>query len=542
MQKYRNVGKRIKMILFSLFIATGLFAQGLTPQDKLKNDFPQLTARYGTQIGDQKAHYVFVLDISSSMLPYESIEKQNLLKFVDAVPDGDQITIIRMADEKHTDFVNMFKCITLEPNVRQALRTSVQSPGFQFLKNGDPRDGSDGFKTASLIVDAINTVGSNELTFIYLFTDFEYWTHTNRYNKNGVDWQSLVGKVPESYRQGMCKFGIELATNSIKHPEAIFKPEMDRIFGTIHYQPVTSAAVLSQWFGHIITNVMAYKLNASLKKEWNSLIDTLSIETSLSGNQLTARVIAPEKDGKPLISKTDILLSSASIKSIPVEGLPIGKEDYVGLFKVDRGFWPQTSSIDCQADSIELFFHSDYKDEITRLQTICNEKDGDDYAMPLHKKYPLSQSDFSVWASVLPLWCWILIALIIFIIVASILYTIFVLKTSHPWMVRVKEDGMNVKSPAPSFEASFTVGKGGDFPVPNANWQIKVNGKKYNPLMFWKKSGYYMVWTGGPMTIKDQYREEVAACAPNEETWFSPLKSGGVFIIEKNNHRIELVV
>ena len=137
MQKYRNVGKRIKMILFSLFIATGLFAQGLTPQDKLKNDFPQLTARYGTQIGDQKAHYVFVLDISSSMLPYESIEKQNLLKFVDAVPDGDQITIIRMADEKHTDFVNMFKCITLEPNVRQALRTSVQSPGFQFLKNGE---------------------------------------------------------------------------------------------------------------------------------------------------------------------------------------------------------------------------------------------------------------------------------------------------------------------------------------------------------------------------------------------------------------------
>ena len=272
------------------------------------------------------------------------------------------------------------------------------------------------------------------------------------------------------------------------------------------------------------------------------MIDTLSIETDISGNQLTARVIAPEKEGKPLINKTDLLLSSTSIKAIPVEELPIGKEDNVGMIEVDNGFWPQTSNINCQTDSIELFFHSDYKEEIARLQTICNEKEGDDYAMPLHKKYPLSQSEFSVWASMLPLWGWILIALIIFIIVASILYTIFGLKTTHPWMVRVKEDGMNVKSPAPSFTASFTVGKGGDFPVPNANWQIKVNGKKYNPLMFWKKSGYYMVWTGGPMTIKDQYRDEVAACAPNEETWFSPLKSGGVFIIEKNNHRIELLV
>ena len=542
MQKCGNISKRIEIVLFSLFIVISLFAQGSSPQDKLKNDFPKLTARYGTQLGEQKAHYVFVLDISSSMLPYEIIEKQNLLKFVDAVPDGDQITIIRMADEKHTDFVNMFKCITLEPNVRQALRSTVQSPGFQFLKNGDPRDGSDGFKTASLIVDAINTVGSNELTFIYLFTDFEYWTHTNRYNKNGVDWQSLVGKVPETYRQGMCKFGIELATNSIKHPEAIFKPEMDRIFGTIHYQPVTSAAVLSQWFGHIITNVMAYKLNASLKKEWNSLIDTLSIKTDINGNQLIARVVSPEKDDTPLINKADLLLSSSSIKTLPVEELPIGKEEPVGIIEVDKGFWPQTQCINCQSDSIEVFFHSDYNEEIARLQTICNEKEGDDYTILSHKKYPLSQSEFSVWASVLPAWCWGIMGLIVIVIVVSVIYTIWGLKTTHPWMVRVKEDGMNVKSPAPSFTAPFTVGKGCDFPVPNANWQLQVNGKKYNPLIFWKKSGYYMVWTGSPMTIKDQYREEVAACAPNEETWFSPLKSGGIFIIEKNNHRIELVI
>lgn len=542
MLKYKYSGKRMFSSFLTLFFVLCLSAKGLNPQEKLKHDFPKLTDRYGTQLGNQKAHYVFVLDISSSMLPYENIEKQNLLKFVDSVPDGDQITIIRMADEKHTDYVNMFKCITLEPNVRQDLRTMVQSPGFQFLKNGDPRDGSDGFKTASLIVDAINTVGSNELTFIYLFTDFEYWTHTYKYNKKGVNWQSLVGKVPETYRRGMCKFGIELATNSIKHPEAIFKPEMDRIFGTIHYQPVTSAAVLSQWFGHIITNVMAYKLNASLKKEWNSLIDTLSLETELCGDKMAARVIAPALDGKPLISKTDLLLSSTSIKAIPAEGLPIGNKDFVGLVEVDKAFFPQSSCIGCQTDSIEVFFHSDYKDEISRLQMICNEKDGDDYSMPLHKKYPLSQSTFSVWASIIPLWVWIMIALVLLVILASILYTIWGLKTTHSWIIRVKEDGMNIKSPAPNFTASFTVGKGGDFPVPNANWQIRVNGKKFNPLLFWKKSGYYMVWTGGPMTIKDQYREEVAACAPNEETWFSPLKSGGVFIIEKNNHRIELVV
>ena len=534
--------RRVFISLLLLFLVAPIAAQGLTPQEKLQHDFPMLTKRYGANLSDQKAHYVFVLDISSSMLPYESIEKQNLLKFVDAVPDGDQITIIRMADENHTGFVNMFKCITLDPNVRQALRNSVQSPGFQFLKNGDPRDGSDGFKTASLIVEAINTVGSNELTFIYLFTDFEYWTHAYRYNKKGVDWQSLIGKVPENYLHGMCKFGIELATNSVKHPEAIFKPEMDRIFGTINYQPVTSAAVLSHWFGHIITNVMAFKLNASLKKEWNNLTDTLAICTNTNGNYLTAKVISPEQDGASLIDKTDILLYSSSIKTIPVEELSIGQEDNIGVIEINKGILPGNQTIDCSADSVELFFHSPYKEEISRLQMICNENAEDENALVLKKKYPLNQTDFSFWASVLPWWLWALIALIFLMIIVSIVYTIWGLKTTHPWIARVKEDGMNVRCPAPSFSAPFTIGSNGEFPIADVNWRMTIVGKKYNPLLFWKKSGYYMLWSGNPIVIKDQYREDVAAINPNEETWFWPLKSGGVFIIEKNNHRIELVV
>lgn len=542
MRVYINMYKRITTSLLFLFAVTGLLAQGVNPQDKLKQDFPMLTARYGTQVGDQKAHYVFVLDISSSMLPYEQIEKENLLKFVDAVPDGDQITIIRMADENHTDFVNMFKCITLNPSVREALRSAVKSPGFQFLKNGDSRDGSDGFKTASLVVDAINTVGSNELTFIYLFTDFEYWTHTHRYDKTKVDWQSLVKKVPESYRQGMCKFGIELAADGVRHPEAVFKPEMDKIFGTIYYQPVTSAAVLSQWFSHIITNVMVYKLNASLKKEWNSLVDSLAVSTDVSGNHLTSRIETPRQEGTPLIERTDIKLSSSKITAIPAEGLLIGQEERVGIIDAEKGFLPQYAMIDCAGDSIEVTFRSNYEEEIARLQMICNEKAGDEYALTLHRKYPLSQPSLSVWGSVLPLWVWILIAILILAVIASVLYTAFGMKTTHPWIAKVKENGAIVRCPAPDFTAPFTIGRTGDYPVPNANWQLTVQGKKYNPLMFWKKSGYYMTWTGSPITITDQYREEVAACAPNEATWFCPLKSGKIFIINKNGFSIELVV
>ena len=50
--------------------------------------------------------YIFAVDISSSMQPYQGVVLQNLQRFVDALPNGDQITIIRMADENYTDYVN----------------------------------------------------------------------------------------------------------------------------------------------------------------------------------------------------------------------------------------------------------------------------------------------------------------------------------------------------------------------------------------------------------------------------------------------------
>ena len=125
---------------------------------------------------------------------------------------------------------------------------------------------------------------------------------------------------------------------------------------------------------------------------------------------------------------------------------------------------------------------------------------------------------------------------------ASVLYTLFVLKTNHMWVVKVKENGVTLKCPAPGFQAPFSVGKGGDFKVPDVSWMLSINAQRHNPLLFWKKSGYYVLWTGSPISVKNEYKEEVAVCEPNEETRLCTLKSGGIFIIEKDNHKVELAI
>lgn len=542
----RQSGLKTFLLLLCALFSTAFcaIAQNASPAEKLQKDYPLLTARYGNQLDGEKAHYIFVIDVSSSMLAYEKVEKENLLKFIDAVPDGDQVTIIRMADEDYTDYVNMFKCITLDPGVRASLRQSINGQVFQFLNNSDKRNGSDGFHTASLVVDAINTVGSNELTFIYLFTDFEYWTHKFHYDKTKENWKSLIGRVPDTYLSGMCKFGIELGTGAKLHQEGVFKSEMDAIFGKVSYLPVTSASVLSQWFGHIISDVMATKLYASLKKEWKEVTDSVDIDSRVSGDQLTSRVSLPKDEGSPLVKTMDFTVQSAmpQLQPMTAEGIQPGEKGVVGHINMQKGFLPGYATINSDNATLQVTYHSDYEDEIARLKQVCKVNESDSSDVNLTRNYPLGGLSYSAWQSFIPLWAWIVLAVILIVVLCSVLYTAFVMKTDHAWIVRVKEDGLSVKHPLGDLKEQFSVGLKGDYQVPTANWTMTIKGKKYNPLLFWHKSGYYISWDKGVITVENKTLATKIGVDPGTDTFIWPLKSGGNFVINKGSFKITLSV
>lgn len=536
--------KTIVVFVLAFVVSLSLSAQdGGIAAVKLQREFPKLTARYGNQLADQKAHYIFAVDISSSMCPYQETVVDNLQKFVAALPDGDQITIIRMADENYTDYVNMFKCITLNPNVRQALSNVISSGGFNFLANNDSRNGSDGFRTARLIVDAINTVGSNELTFIYLLTDFEYWTHGNHFDKGKVDWKSLENKVPESYRSGMCKFGIELDGGVPLHQEAIFKKEMDGIFGPINYQPVSSAAVLSQWFGHIIADVMAAKLNASLKKEWKEFVDSVQIVSSIKNDLIFSQAMVKGDVKEPLLvdSLTFTLVPDCDVmNSYESTTIPFGQETCVGRVTIDKGFLPGYVIVDGDSTKLTVTLHSTYKDEIDRLQKICKENPDISGVGQWNLTYPLNAESGKAWGSFIPLWAWILIGVILLIILLSFVVQFLILKTNHTWMVRVIENGRVVPCPQPEFEANFTIGSQGDFPINGTTWQVTLEARRYNPLVFWMKSGYYISCTSGSFSVKDETNTSIAGVTTGADAYLCPLKGGQIFILDNPNYRIDL--
>ena len=528
--------KPIKTLFAILFGAILLsFPAKATADDSramaaMQKDYPGLMSLYGDRIAGQKAHYIFVVDVSSSMLPYESTVKSNILQFLDAVPDGDQISLIKMSDESHTGYVGLLKCTPLKPDVRSSIREAVN--GFRFNKSGSSEDGSDGFTMVKTVIDAINTVGSNDLTFVYMLTDFEYWTHKNKYDKNKENWASLLSQLPETKVGGMCKYGIELNSGGKLRQEAIFKNELDRIFGKVEYQSVSSAALLSNWFSHIATGVMSVKLNSLLKADWKQVDESVESKVTVSGDEVKFRLDAintPLVNGATVTMRTD----SRYFNPIESEG-PFPGSITVGKLvqpSSERTFLPNTIQLGGGQYEAQVSLLSPYADEISRLQGVCGEVAGQGDAVDLNRTDSGKLPSASVWNSTLPVWVWCLILLIILVILASFVYEYAFLKLNREWTVSVKAsspDGSRASLNGEGLKAPFSFGPADSaLQVKGAPWAIKVYTKRHNPLTF-MKSGYFLeLEQGGFADVETNYDceprtisvgESVFLCAPGKST------------------------
>lgn len=521
------------ILLVLLVVITSLPIQAV-PESKaivaMQQDYPGLMDIYGDRIASQKAHYIFVVDVSSSMLPYESTVKSNFLQFLDAVPDGDQVSLIKMSDEGHTGFVGLLKCTELSQDVRSSIRQVVN--GFHFNRNGSSEDGSDGFLMAKAVIDAINVVGSNDLTFVYMLTDFEYWTHKNKYDKDKENWASLQSMLPDSKINGMCKYGIELNSGSQLRQGAIFKNELDKIFGKVEYQSVGSAALLSNWFSHIASSVMSVKLNSLLKADWKLVEESIKSSVTISGNEVGFHMDATQN---PLVNGAVVALKTSNGYYSPVASsagtfpgtITVGN---LNLPSSERSFFPSFRQMGGDEYEAKISFQSPYADEISRLQGVCGEVGGQKDALNLTRIESGTLPSANVWNSILPLWVWVVIILVIIAIIASFVYEYVFLKLSREWSVSVKAiapDGNSARYNSDSMKAPFTFGPAdSDLQVKDAPWAIKLYTKRYNPFTF-RKSGYFLLLEQGTFAdVQTDYDDEPHTISIGESSFLcAPGKS-----------------
>ena len=278
--------KQLISVVFVLVVGV-VIAQ--TPEKRVMQDFPKLYSDFKAEVGGQKAHYIIAIDISSSMKSMEASVKSNLKNFISALPDGDKITLIQMADKAETKIVNLTDYTEINSSTRSGIISYIAN--LKFKKDHETGDGSDGFTMTKLITDGLKKPGSSaDMKYVFIFSDFEYWSSKNKYNKNAESWASLKSKLVNESRAKV--FGL-----IIKEPTkigAVYESELKDIFKDFSKVSCPDdPAILNQWFNTKKSEILYDRLAEYLTKKIENQKDSLILKASGLGKALSITPKSP---------------------------------------------------------------------------------------------------------------------------------------------------------------------------------------------------------------------------------------------------------
>jgi len=489
-----------------------LFAQNY--EDLVQKDYPMLFNDFRAEVGGQKARYVFAIDISNSMKPYEVAVKENLQNFVNALPDGDFVTIIQMAGMQET------RAIVDNQPVNASTRKLILSyiSGLSFDKIG-----SDGFSMTSKIIEAMNQTGSSEdMKYVFMFTDFEYWTSENQFNKNAVQWASLEKKIKG--KDAFLKvYGLELFQNggaNIRR-DAVYKDELQQIFGKVEYIAGDNSSFLNTWFNNTKANILSdrlrYVLNRKIEKE-NAI---LVLKASGLGKDLSVSL----KDEKMSAVYTTAELDAASLAEVQITS---EKRPLIGAYTPA----PTILTVNARLRSPK------YKNELkSSVNVEYNEVDK--LLDPQFAEYKIEVFEGTPYLA----WYigWPLLAVLGFWIL-SIIYHLLTYKADKRWNLSAtlrnaplsNVNGNELKSfDSKSFTSvPFECGQGAkDYSIEECGFKFSISSKRNILCIPFFKRGYYITKiSGGEMTfVKNRKEQKIST---GESLWIGSPKASPVGAVQ----------
>lgn len=468
-----------------IFFISILTINAQSPDELVKRDFPKLCAKYGNSLKQQKARYVFAIDISNSMKPYESAVKTNIKNFISALPEGDFVTIIQKCGTAETDFIFS----------NQPVNASTKSTIFNYIDAIKfDRIGSDGFKMTDKIIEALNQTGSSDdMKYVFMFTDFEYWTRKNQFNKNVENWKSLKTKFEQNQKGNFVSVtGLRLALSQGVTGSAVYETELKDIFGKVDILPSPNPIFLATWFNNTKANILRDRLTYVIVKLAKKEKQTIALSTK-------------SENGKPTIVVANngifqkATLTDASQKEV---NDIYNSRPFIGPFTPK----PQTLKVDATLSSPD--YNSDKGNEVEKIiSPAISNHTIDVYQGPGYLPWYVG------WPLVVVLGYWIL----------GILYMLFVKKVTRTWSVRgtIKENNgatTPIKGTTPINPTSFCIGRSNakgnfDVNIDGVGFCFKIESRKNISCLPLPgmKSGYYIANIGtGNAELIDAFKKTTA--------------------------------
>ena len=457
-----------KIILtISLVLSVALLQAQQKSFDALKADYPQLMQKFGKELEGQRADYIFAIDVSGTMNKYQETVVPALGEFFKSLQTGDYVSIIKFGGEATNEVGSAGK---IEP---ETIENLINYAGHIYDKPTTAFEREKYFKYTDLdnmlryLATDMKQIDRSKLKFVFIITDFLHDPSLARKGKE--DWDGVAKRfATEQAGNDVYVFALQLpgSGRDLEKVRSVFPKSFN-----FNHVPITSGSALSDWFTQRKNAILLDKFYALIKHK--ILPVDFKIEPSLDINGNLDLGVSWKSNPVYDVIRVDAVNTSAKGFEFDSE-LPKSTADEEDILDAGKFDYQKASLLNPTFKTI--------KGDVTAKASFQATAPMNDWMFC----YPL------------PFWlfCFIIALIIIYIILvarafsrnSSSFYRINgkfeVTFSGESVTERKKAQGLNM----------VDFGKGAGFlSVPDANWHIKIDVKRYNPLIRPLKHPEYIV-------------------------------------------------
>ena len=487
-------------VIIALSLGAGLaFAQS-SSLNYLRQQCPQLTEMYQTELENCHAHYIMAVDVSLSMCKYEQDVLPALRSFVGALPVGDKVTLIPFAKNAYDNRMGFDVEITNETKTSLLDVLNTLYPKGQEKQNKEYYD-TDIFAAQQAVSRSVQQNAQYDVNIVIFITDMMHCPLNNIDRQFNQDEESEMAKLLKASKSDKeCRvFALELPRSG--QPSGYVLPKLKELYMNgwgVNLEevqvPQNSEALIGQWFEKQKDRIMFTKLQAIIISENKANPIEAKTEVDIDGNVTgTLKWKAGKLYPKITLDSTYIAdNSSFRLKSNKdyVEYSAVGEIDEENM---DLG----------KIKNRSLFFHKladtlhfdvslpvPYQNEIDKLLE----------GRPGPLANATEYKERLIWTFFLPLWLTAaVLALLLLYLLMVIRAAMRNAKTLFTGEVSVNtiDDETVISRRRLSNVKQFTIGTGGDngLNVSSGGWSIIVRRKKPSPFAVFKKTSFE--WSKG---------------------------------------------
>ncbi len=248
------------VLVAAIVVTRGGPSSGAKPDEAslLRRDFPVLTQRVGIA---EPADYVVALDISKSMKKFWPEVKGSLASFVNAIPDGDYVSILAFGSAAGF----LVTPAPISPQTRQQIGAALNS------LHAPTDDKTDLGAGVEKVIEELNRPGGNRLKFVFLVTDFDADPPAGspfRRDDSPMSpaWRKLVATRTSvlsnkilDVQAFVLNLGDARTGRNLNLVQAVFRE--------LQWQRIDSPAALSAWFARRQAEIARSKLQAIVRQD-----------------------------------------------------------------------------------------------------------------------------------------------------------------------------------------------------------------------------------------------------------------------------------